>query len=258
MKVNMKVDAGAWQQLFSDIGSVEFPRAVGVALNTAARYAKASFQKGMDETLKKENKFTQNAIGLKRIDFRDVTDGSVSEIFIKPQQSAYLKYLFGQDSNVRVPGDVGLAASTLLIPDFNGLARIGIRPTSSGQLPRNATIRAFALLQSKAKDGQPSAFFGRPKGLPNVQAGLFLRDPRVISKTQTKVVRRKDGSPTVVPKTKSGSIHRLFTAIRSATYKPNLEALWQASADTAGANIGKTFKAEFASKLSRKIAGRKY
>lgn len=128
-----------------DAIGVAHERGVTFALNGVAKDAKARLIKVLEKTIDQPTPFTLKAIAnsfAKLGSTNDLRDLE-STVYVKDDQSAYLKYLRGTGVNVRKPGDIGPADEHIYQPIWQNLERIeGIKPIYGQGLPRN-TLRGL-------------------------------------------------------------------------------------------------------------------
>lgn len=174
--VDMAVDLGEaidrWRGAFvSSVGWGKYARAAGWAVDETAKAAVTGIRAGFDKHLKRQAPWTKSAVVYKRLsksDLRGLERGErqvtdvFAQVYVKPKQSIYLKYLFGLQPNVRLQGDVGLAQRSILIPWWDNItATQGVRPTATGR------SRAPS---SPGSCGRPSGI-GRPSAAGRRAAG---------------------------------------------------------------------------------------
>lgn len=122
-----------------------------------------------------------------------------SSVYIADQQSTYMKYLFGQQDNIRKPGDVGPADTKIFLPIWANLARYeGVNPLYGGGIPRNTlksmarragnpivgadgTIQRVGSASTTARDKRKNGlFWGQPTfGGRQMQPGIWSRGKKV-------------------------------------------------------------------------------
>ena len=144
-------DHEAWARSFAEIGSTEFPRAVAFALDETAKATAGGMKQRMPAAMGRRtsggwqaNSFTLQGVAYSRSGRFDVVSGIESimwSVQIKPKQSAYPKFGFGQGPQERLPGDVGLAEDIILVPDSQNLfyctKASGLSPFDSGHVPKD-------------------------------------------------------------------------------------------------------------------------
>ena len=152
---SVRFDTSAVKAQFDAIGSREYARGVQYALDETAKAAKARFLKRIPAALShgpragKPNKMTLDPVHYARgRDYDHVTEIS-SSIVVKPLQSKWMKYLLGDDDNARLPGDVGLAADRILIPQAKALLdTLGIKSPGYGKATGGLSPDAMAKVKA--------------------------------------------------------------------------------------------------------------
>lgn len=183
--VEMSVDLGqaidVWREQFLNTvgmndknrGLAKYRRAAGWAVDEVAKDATTRIRQQFSRHLKKNTSWTKSAIAYKRLSKADLNglergerrvEDLYAQVYVKPGQSAYLKYLFGMDPNVRLPGDVGLASRHILIPWWDNITLTqGGRPTADGNVPRSFLARLARQAEGKV------AHRGRARPAPGSQ-----------------------------------------------------------------------------------------
>lgn len=152
---SVQFDTSQVKAQFDAIGSREYARGVQYALDETAKEAKARFLKRIPAALShgpragKPNKLTLDPVYYARgRDYDHVTEIS-SSIVVKPLQSKWMKYLLGNEQNPRLPGDIGLAADRILIPEAKALLdTLGIRSPGYGKSTGGLSPDAMAKVKA--------------------------------------------------------------------------------------------------------------
>lgn len=167
---SMSVDLSSVKQIqnvFDAIGENAFPRAVQFSLNGVAIDAVERFKAALPRVLNHPVPFTSRGIIADKANLdRASLDNLQSSIKVLPRQSAYLKYVFGDGPSTRLPGDVGLAQSSIYIPQFRNIAKaFRIKPIN-GKLPPGAVGKILKTARQKRErtrlPGMPRSRHARP------------------------------------------------------------------------------------------------
>jgi hypothetical protein len=230
----------AWRDRFvSSVGEAKYRRAAGWTVDEVAKTAVVGIREKFHKTLKRNTPWTQSAIrynrsskaGLNAIEQGKV-DGIFASVEVMPKQSTYLKYLFGVGDNTRLPGDVGLAQSHILIPWWSNITLTqGVTPTQYGGVPTGFLARLARELQgTKApKRSGTQSRWGVYKGTITIHGqqrlAYIARPPRVASETQSMWIQseRQGGGMVRVGRrmVNTDHPHVLFLAVDRAIYKPS-------------------------------------
>ncbi|MGN8091624.1 hypothetical protein [Methylobacterium sp. 22177] len=179
-----------------------------------------------------------------------------AQVFVKAKQSAYLKYLFGTEPNIRLPGDVGLAQNRILIPWWDKITRTqGVRPTKDGGVPRAFLSRlarevsADRAPKKSGTQGRWGVYYGAITIHGQAHEGYIARSPRV-PVTDQDVLHRGHSALDQVIQTRGGDLKRigrrlkdvdhprvLFLAVDKARYRPILQKPWTEACEDAAARI---------------------
>ncbi len=154
--VDVGVDLGAaidvWRDKYvSAVGWAKYRRAAGWAVDETSKAAVVGIRAGFNKHLRRQAPWTKSAVAYKRLSPSDLAglergerhvQDVYAQVFVKSKQSVYLKYLFGLQPNVRLPGDVGLSQRHILIPWWDNITLTqGVRPTADGGVPRSFVSR---------------------------------------------------------------------------------------------------------------------
>ncbi|WP_342163155.1 hypothetical protein [Methylobacterium sp. SD21] len=107
-----------------------------------------------------------------------------AEAYVRDDQSTVLKYAMGDQRNVRLPGDVGLAQDRILLPHWrNLLLTQGIRPNASHDLPGSTMARilrnASGQYAERSVPGRWGVFRGEIRVGGSRLMGYIARPPMV-------------------------------------------------------------------------------
>jgi hypothetical protein len=230
-----------------------FARAMAYSLNGVAIDAKRRILEDLPRVIDQPSPFTVRGF---RARLSPLTVGNVNEIStaltVLPDQSTYLKYLFGADNGIRLPGDVGPATHHVYVPIWANLERYeGARPRYGGGMSRQLLTRLareaglsgpppegekpFKRRGSKGR-GRGQIFFGAPvvNGKQR-QLGYWSRARRV----------RVDGR-WVSPR----GPRLLVAAVERARYQPVLVAPWDKAVSDAYATLEDRLRGELSNRMN--------
>ena len=249
---------------FAALGKYRFADALQEAVNELADIAIGDLAGRFDRNIEggpaaftkiKPGKGSSSVIAKKRSGAkRGVAEAS---IVVRPKQSAYLKYMLGEDDR-REPGDVGIATRHNYIPIETNLADLGIKLTKQGGLPRNALAKLLAMSKegkvgpAVRRRGDKGRFLATGDGDQTLGAPFFGRP------------RKKDGSLGTLGWWLRGT-HRgdktlpLALAIPVSDYsrKDYLVPSWNRSVDLASSKLNDRLRSILEEVLADMIAGRK-
>jgi hypothetical protein len=273
----------AWRDRFvSQVGVAKYRRAAGWAVDETAKAAVLGIRSQFDKHLRRQVPWTKSAVtyaraekaGLNAIEQGTRTD-VYAQVFVKPKQSVYLKYLFGMGDNTRLPGDVGLAQNKILLPWWdNILLTQGVRPTKYGGVPTGFLARLSREVQgtrAPKRSGTQSrwgVYYGEIKLHGQPRMAYIARPPRVPVTDRDLLDGRKGATAldqAIV--TKAGEVKRvgramrdvdhpriLFLAVDRATYKPVLEQPWREACEAAAARIPSIMAQQLADNIAHRNA----
>ena len=171
------------------IGSTEITRHVAVAIDKTTIVARDRMRDATRRTLghtisgpgglsgsRTPPDYTVNAIRARQANWRSVRDGDdiTGDVHVAADhgshnndQSAYLKFQFGEGSQVRFPGDVGLANTRILVwnpLDILLTTKIGLDPYRGGRQPRGLLGKLGAMAERDISTGTKSEQMRRIAG----------------------------------------------------------------------------------------------
>ena len=173
LKFEVSIDASEIRARFDAIGSREYRRAIQYALDETAKAAKAAFLPRIPGALShgpragRPSKLTLDPVFYERGRDYDNLGEISSSIIVKPLQSKWLKYLFGDGDNERLPGDVGLAADLAAHPER-------FQPVLPGRR-ENPRLRSRDGRPAAGRDDEPETPHDhgrRGEGRPQADTGL--------------------------------------------------------------------------------------
>lgn len=180
MSVTTHLDMETFAAVFRAVGSKEVKRHLAVAMDGAAKENRDGFRDVLRQTIGRRVKGPATILGQSEGDFGRATEYTVNAVRYVPRdfsgidedtpddritarvfiadaqgvrgrdQSAILKYGFGEGDTTRTPGDVGMADDRILVPQTDalfGTQHLNVNPFFNGgrQLPgmlRTLDIRA--------------------------------------------------------------------------------------------------------------------
>lgn len=262
-------------------GMAKYRRAAGWAVDEVAKQAVQNVRYRFHKTLKRRSPWTESAVAYKRLSKSELnalergernTEDVYAQVYVKPKQSAYLKYLFGIGENLRVPGDVGMAQNRILIPWWDNIRLTqGVQPTKDGGVPRaflSRLAREVSADRSPKKSGTQSlwgVYYGKIKIHGQELEGYIARPPRV-PVTNDDVLHRGHSALDTVIQTRGGDLKRigrkmrdidhprvLFLAIDHARYKPILQKPWREACEDAAARVPEIMGAQLNENLAHML-----
>lgn len=134
---------GSWEEQYvSDVGFKKYVRAISWAMDETAKSVAVRMREVLPQVLDNPTPWTRRAFQYTRSlgkGRQPGSDGPSSSVFVMDDQSVVLKFLMGQGTNTRLPGDVGLARDHILLPMWKNLTDTqGIKPNRYGNLPGTA------------------------------------------------------------------------------------------------------------------------
>ena len=246
-------------------GMAKYRRAAGWAVDEVAKWAVLGIRYNFYNTMKRRSPWTESAVAYKRLSKSELNalergernaEDVFAQVYVKPKQSAYLKYLFGLEDNIRLPGDVGMAQRKILIPWWDNITKTqGVRPTKDGSVPRaflSRLVRETAADRAPKKSGTQGrwgVYYGSIKIHGQAHEAFIARPPRV-PVTEQDVLHRGHSALDQVIQTRGGDIRRigrqlkdtdhprvLFLAVDKARYKPILQKPWTEACEDAASRV---------------------
>ncbi|GAN46004.1 hypothetical protein ABID82_001696 [Methylobacterium sp. PvP062] len=246
-------------------GMAKYRRAAGWAVDEVARQAVLNIRYRFHSTMKRRSPWTESAVAYKRLSKAELNalergerspEDVYAHFFVKAKQSVYLKYLFGMEPNIRLPGDVGLARNRILIPWWDNITKTqGVRPTKDGGVPRaflSRLAREVSADRSPKRSGTQGrwgVYYGAIKIHGQAHEGYIARPPRV-PVTEQDVLHRGHSALDQVIQTRGGDLRRigrklkdvdhprvLFLAVDKALYKPILQKPWDEACSDAASRV---------------------
>ena len=267
-----------WRDRFvSEVGIKKYRRAAGWAVDETAKAAVLGIRAQFDKHLRRQVPWTKSAVTYARVEkagLNAIEQGTrtdvYAQVFVKPKQSVYLKYLFGMGDNTRFPGDVGLAQNKILLPWWDNITLTqGVRPTRYGGVPTGFLARLSREVQgtrAPKRSGTQSrwgVYYGEITLHGQKRLAYIARPPRVPVTDRDVVDGRKGATAldqTIV--TRSGEVRRigrklrdvdhpriLFLAVDRATYRPVMEQPWREACEAAAARIPAVMAAQLADNI---------
>ncbi|MBE7201611.1 MAG: hypothetical protein INR70_27935 [Parafilimonas terrae] len=271
----------AWRDKFANsVGMAKYRRAAGFAVDEVAKAAVLNIRRQFSTHLKRQTPWTKSAVVYKRLSKADLNglergerhaEDVYAQVYVKPNQSVYLKYLFGLGDNTRLPGDVGLARDHILIPWWQNITETqGVVPTANGGVPTGFVARLFREAQgdrSPKKSGTQSrwgVYYGAIKIHGQPRLAYVARPPRVpVTSRDIMEGRAQALDATIV--TRDGTVRRvgrklrdidhprvLFLSVDKATYKPKLQKPWDDACLATASVFGATMEAQLADNILHK------
>lgn len=251
---DMSIGIAAVSEAFSAFGEKSLPRATQFCANRVAIDAVRRFRERVPKVLDNPTEATVDAASYKldREALNAITrlDQVKATVYINPVASIWLKYAFGDGTNRREPGDVGLAETAIKLPVWDNIKIVfGVGPDRHGNVPRGLMPKIKALQgrpQVKGSWGvyettmtvrgqERTALVGRPPTKTLTGTSTSFIDP---SKPEGKK-RRK------VTKVVATDIPRvLFIDAPHADYEPMLQEPWDQSLLEAAGNFSQWMQDE--------------
>lgn len=244
MTVNLVSDicdgVAAWQEAFVSEASLDrYRRACAWTTSEVAKAGAAGATAGIDRAFSNPTPWMRKAFGYTRALPKKgpVID---ADLYTKPSQSIVLKYAMGDGPTVRRPGDVGLAQSRILVPNWRNLAFTqGINRNQYGNLPGGVAARLAREAAGTKARRRVAGRWGVYEGEVDVGGsrliGYIARPPR------GEAPIGKGGRSIVV---NLGRPRALLVAIQQATYKPLMQPHYDRAVADAVARIPALMEAE--------------
>ncbi len=246
-------------------GMAKYRRAAGWAVDEVAKTAVQGIRLRFHNKLKRRSPWTESAVAYKRLSKSELSalergernaEDVFAQVYVKPKQSAYLKYLFGLEDNVRLPGDVGMAQRKILIPWWDNITKTqGVRPTKDGGVPRaflSRLVRETSADRAPKKSGTQSrwgVYYGKIT-IHGQQHEAFIARPPRVPVTEQDVLHRGHSALDQVIQTRGGDLRRigrklkdvdhpriLFLAVDKARYRPILQKPWNEACEDAASRV---------------------